>query len=306
MKIKELTLAFARKSFGLWEAFILIDLTNQKSRKIMQNLMSFLLIGILFVSVISAQNTVVPIVIREDLIGGTQNGKWLTAEQTEQQMNDKTEYKAINFNEISLGVFVGTKADRGVCENARITFERLYASVEEDDDKSPLMLGTFADWDPLPRFSKKLIPSNKANQKIVADFLKTKGINKAKIEITQIFQIDLEGDGKKEIIIAANYYKKGESEEQNVGDYSFVLLRKIVNGKMKNILIDGEFFTAKLIQSGDFNPPNRREITAIADLNGDGKMEIVVSNFGYEAHSHAILEIKNEKLIKVLESECSV
>lgn len=258
-----------------------------------------------FISPVFSQSTVIPIVVGEDLIGGTQNGKWLTAEETDGQINDKTEFKAINFNEISLGVFVGTKADRGVCENARITFERLYPDVE-DDDKSPLFIGTFADWDPLPRLSKKLLSSNKSNQKIVADFLKTKGIGKTKIKITQAFQIDLEGDGKKEIIIAANYYKKGMVEEQNVGDYSFVLLRKIVNGKPQNILIDGEFFTAKLIQSGEFAPPNSRKINAIADLNGDGKIEIVISNFGYEAHNQAIFEVKNSKPVKVLEVGCGV
>ncbi len=271
----------------------------------MKNLITFLLITAIFISTISAQIEIVPIVIKETLIGGTQNGKWLNAEQTDKQMNDKIEYKAINFNEISLGVFVGKKADSGVCENPRITFESLYKELEEDDS-SPLMLGTFADWDPLPRRSKKLLSSSKTNQKIVAEFLKTKGISKTKIKITQAFQIDLEGDGKKEIIIAANYYKNGMTEEQSIGDYSFVLLRKIVNGKPQTTLIEGTFFTAKLLQSGDYDPPSEHRITAIADLNGDGKMEIVLALFGYEYNRDTIFEMKNGKPIKALEVSCGV
>lgn len=271
----------------------------------MKNLTRFLFIGIVFVSTVSAQIAIVPIVLRETLIGGTQNGKWFTAEQMDKQMNDKTEYKAINFNEISLGVFVGKKADRGVCENPRITFESLYEELEESDN-SPLMLGTFADWDPLPRFSKKLLSSSKTNQEIVTEFLNTKGISKTKIKITQAFQIDLEGDGKKEIIISANYYKNGMTEEQNISDYSLVLERKTVNGKPQTKLIEGTFFTAKLLRSGEYDPPSEHHITAIADLNGDVKMEIVLALFSYEYNKDTLFEMKNGELIKILEVDCGV
>lgn len=278
----------------------------------MRNLMTFLLFGIIFVSTISAQNSVVPIVVGEDLIGGTQNGKWITASQTEARFEDKTEFKLIKFTEIDLGVFVGTKADRGVCENARITFAKLDGEAEDNDEQN-LMLGTFADWDPLPHIPKKIDLSNKANQKIVADFLKTKGILKTKIKITQAFQIDLEGDGKDEIIITGNYFKKAkEGEEiaadgqQSAGDYSFILLRKIIKGKPQNILTEGDFYTSRLLQSGEYPMPSVREITAIADLNGDGKMEFVLREIYYEGNRTAVFEMKNGNFIKVLEAECSV
>ena len=84
------------------------------------------------------------------------------------------------------------------------------------------------------------------------------------------------------------------------------MLRKIVKGKPQNILLDGEFFTAKLLRSGEFAPPSVRDITAIADFNGDGKMEFVLSVFGYEYNSNTIFEMKNGKPVKVLESECGV
>ena len=47
-------------------------------------------------------------------------------------------------------------------------------------------------------------------------------------------------------------------------------------------------------------------IYAPDDLSGDGKMEFVLSVFGYEAHSDTIFEMKNAKPVKVLESECYV
>jgi hypothetical protein len=117
---------------------------------------------------------------------------------------------------------------------------------------------------------------------------------------------DLDGDGKKEIIIAAYYYKREIIEEQSVGDYSFVLLRKMVGRKWQNILISGEFFTKSFVQSGEYGPPNSHKITALADLNGDGKMEIVMRSYYYEGHWNAVFELSKTKLNKVLEVECGL
>jgi len=265
----------------------------------------FFLYLMIFNLIVPAQDTVVPILYSETLLGGAQNGKWITAEKTDAQLKNKTEFKILSFNGFKKGSIFGTKEDdRGVCtENPRLTFEEPEANVS---DAPPFAIGANAKWNPVPRLPQAIGLTDKTYTKIVADFLKTKGLAKTKIKITQAFRIDLEGDGQNEIIIAGNYYKKGGGETQNAGDYSFILLRRTVKGKPQNVLIEGDFFTSKLLDSGDFNPPNKREITAIADLNGDSKMEIVLADFGYEAHSYTILEMKNGKPVKVLESECSV
>lgn len=275
-----------------------------ENRNFTRKVLAFLCLLIFTLSV-PAQEPVVPIVYGETLIGGAQNGKWITAEKTDAQLKDKTEFKILSFNGFKKGSIFGTKDDdRGVCtENPRLTFEEPEANI---NDAPPFAIGANAKWNPVPRLPQAIGLKDKTYTKIVADFLKTKGIAKTKIKITQAFRIDLEGDGKDEIIITGNYYKKGGGETQNAGDYSFILLRRTLKGKPQNVLIEGDFFTAKLLRSGEFDPPNIHKITAIADLNGDGKMEIVLADFGYEAHSYTILEMKNGKPVKVLESECSV
>ncbi len=47
-------------------------------------------------------------------------------------------------------------------------------------------------------------------------------------------------------------------------------------------------------------------IYALADLSGDGKMEIVLGINYYEGDRNIIFEMKNGKPIKVLELECYV
>lgn len=259
---------------------------------------------LIFTLSVSAQETIVPIVHNITLLGGTQNGKWITAEKTAESLKDKTEFNIINFNGVEKDKVFGTKGERqGAClENPVIKLPE----TDNPDENVRFALGANAKWNPLPRIPQAIGLTDKTYTKAVADFLKTKGIAKTNIAITQIYRIDLEGDGQDEVIIAGNYYKKGMSEEQSVGDYSFVLLRKIVKGKTQNILMGGEFFTAKLVKSRDFDPPNMREISAIADLNGDGKMEFVLWDIYYEGNRTAVFEMKSGKPVKVLESECYV
>lgn len=270
----------------------------------MRNLTAILLISAICVSGAFAQSPVVPFVYGETLIGGAQNGRWLAADKTDAQIKDKTEFKIVSLSGVTKSGIVGTKNnDRGVCENPRITFE---LGDDNDTDDSPFLIGANAAWNPVPRIPQAINLTDRAFTKFVADLLRTKGISKTTIKITQAFRVDLDNDGRNEILITGNYYRKGMSEEQSAGDYSFILLRRTVKGKLQNVLLEGEFYTSRLVRSRDFDPPSERRITAIADLNGDGKMEFMLSVFGYEYNSNTIFEMKSGRPISVLASECGV
>jgi hypothetical protein len=247
--------------------------------------------------VIFSQPAVVPIVKDKMLMGGAQNGKWLTAQQILPQLKNETEFILIGLKGVEEGgLTLGKKGEEsGVCpQNAVIDLEL--------EIESGIALGSNATWNPAPRLPKNIALTNPTYQKIVADFLQTKGISKTRIKITQAFRVDLDGDAAEEVLIAANYYKRGVGEQQSAGDYSFALLRKIIGGKPQNVLIDGEFFT----RQGEYDPPNLREISPIADLNGDGKMEIVLDVSYYEGRWTEVYELRQNKLAKVLEIECGL
>lgn len=269
----------------------------------MRSLKSFLCL-LIFASITPGQSeTVVPIATTYYLLGGTQNGKWLTAETVAPLIKKETKMVLIDVKGIVKGggILTDMGEDYGGCGQNKKTVR-----LEPEIRSGIVAVGDNAKWNPVPRVPKLIRVTDKSYAKIAADFLKTEGIVKTKIKLSQIVQIDLEGDGQNEIVITGNFYKKGMGENQNAGDYSFAILRKTVNGKPQNILLEGEFFTAKLVRSGDFDPPSEREITAIADLNGDGKMEFVLAVSGYEYNSNTIFEMKSGKPIKVLEAECYV
>ena len=58
----------------------------------------------------------------------------------------------------------------------------------------------------------------------------------------------------------------------------------------------------------DFGAPSEYEVSAIADLNGDGKMELVIYCQYYEGNWVETYEIKSGKLssVKILDVACGV
>jgi hypothetical protein len=248
---------------------------------------------VIFVSAMSAQNTVIPIVQDNILLGGVQDGKWISAEQIFLKVKDESQFILISPKGTeNMGLAVGRKSQFSTCSDLPDI---------EIGKKSAIAIGAEAKWNPLPRLSNKIPFTDKNIQKIALDFLKSRKIVAAKVEIGQSFEVDIDGDGSMETLIAADYYENTDSlETRSVGDYSFVLLRKMVNGQPQNILIDGEFFTkANLSGSTDV-----RSISLIADLNGDGIMEIILTVDHQEGFWNRIYQLNQNQSTKVLEVGC--
>lgn len=266
----------------------------------MRILKSILCLLLVFAATVTAQEerqAIVPLATGYYLLGGSQNGKWLTTEATAPTLEKRTRMVFVNLRGGVKGsaILNNTGEDYGACPENKMM--RL-----EPETESGFAVGANAGWNLVPRPPEPISVANKTYRKIAADFLRTKGIARTRINLRQIVRIDLEGDGRAEVLITGNFYKKGNMEAQTPGDYSFALLRKIVNGRVRNILIDGEFFTRR----DYYDPPNTRRILAVADLNGDGRMEIVLDTHYYEGNWKQVFEINGTKLSKVLEVSCLV
>jgi hypothetical protein len=69
-----------------------------------------------------------------------------------------------------------------------------------------------------------------------------------------------------------------------------VLLRRVVTGKLETQLIEGEFYPKafKADAKASFNAPNTYKVIAVMDLDGDGKIEVVVGSQYYEGGATTI------------------
>ncbi len=257
---------------------------------------------LLFVSIVlfllslavSAQNVVVPIVEIKlgGLMGGVQNGRWIAPSSVAGKMTAETEFILIGPNGVEEGgVTLGTKASQeDVCPD----FTRMEFELKAD---SGVALGSSAKWNPMPRMPKTIDPTSPIYRAVAASFLKRKGIARPVVNIKEAFRIDLEGDGVDEVVLSATYYKNGLSSAAQPGDYSFVIVRKVTGKTVTDHLLEGEFILRRI----NFGAPTENHISAIADLNGDGKMEIVLYGFYYEGDFAGAFEMKNGRPVKIKE-----
>jgi hypothetical protein len=147
----------------------------------------------------------------------------------------------------------------------------------------------------------------------VRDFLKTKGIEQPKVKIDSILRIDLDGDGEDEVLISAtNYFSKKDRVPMRspAGSYSMVLLRRVVAGKAETQLVEGEFYPkaypTPTRDDASFNAPNAYKLIAVLDLDGDGKMEVVVASNYYEGGETTIYRCDPKKVETLLSVACGV
>ena len=259
---------------------------------------------------IYSQDGIVLIAHNNYLIGGTKSGKWL--KDNEVSINTGKPAKFFGFdsfkNENPSEIY-GTIGDVLGCGAYYFYFgktAKIPENVFGDDSLKPILaIGANAKWNPLPRTLKKIALTNKKYQKIALDFLKTKGMKTKSVKLESVISIDLEGDGTDEIFIDATNYKDKKGEiggTARAGNYSFVLMRKIIKGKPKNFLIEGEF-NPKKPEIEDY--VSEFDMSAFADLNGDGKMELILKGlYSYGGVSTEIYESDKNRLKKVLFVEC--
>lgn len=254
------------------------------------------------------------------LLGGFQNGQYVNAKTASGFSNEGSftlfGLEGPNEGETKIAKFNNEMGD--ICEE--------FYGVEIDESVTTgVLVSSDVTWNPMPRIPVSISPENPAYVKVVRDFLRTKGIAKPFVKIQQIYKVDLEGDGTDEVVIRATNYKGGLNPSTSAGDYSFVMVRRIsakpIYGRpsvkkdgrllvpkinkvnVENILLAGEFYP----KAAQFNAPNEYNITGILDLNGDGKMEVVIYGAYYEGAWVETYELMSgAKPKKVLETGCGV
>lgn len=116
--------------------------------------------------------------------------------------------------------------------------------------------------------------------KLVKDWLAKNGLRGARPRLTQTLRVDLDGAGRDEVLIAAASRPQiGHEPHALAGDYTLVWLRAVGrDGQARTFSLAREIYHKAM----GFSAPTHAEILACADINGDGRMEIVLSIGYYE------------------------
>jgi hypothetical protein len=154
------------------------------------------------------------------------------------------------------------------------------------DWPGPLGVAISAPWILVPHLVEE-IEDDGTYAAFAAEMLAERGLNVPEPSIKQLLQVDLEGDGVNEVLVVAEDVTAGLFAED--GDYSIAFMRRTVQGDVQTAIL-GE----SVIVTADSPVVNSFSVAAVADLNGDGRMEVVLTTAYYEGIGVEVWEHVND------------
>lgn len=155
-------------------------------------------------------------------------------------------------------------------------------------------------WDAAPRRPSVLDRNSPVYREAVSAWLREQGINDPKPTLSQLWRIDLEGDSRDEVLVAASRHR-GSATSTVAGDYSVLLLRKLVGDKVATLPIASSLYPEACIAECALAV---HEVFGALDLNGDGRLEIITKSSAYESITQAVHSVDGAHAVKRLEWTC--
>jgi hypothetical protein len=165
---------------------------------------------------------------------------------------------------------------------------------------SPDLIALSGRWDAQPRRVWEIEISNTYTT-VVEEFLRQAGMPESPVEIDRIYRFDIEGDGFEEVLIAASHFEDGpKSLSTASGDYSILILRALVDGRVKSVPLVDQHYTS----ASDINPTQFR-IGGILDLNGDGAFDVIAIGEDASSTHYWTFDLTQPSLGPIAQMNCS-
>lgn len=170
---------------------------------------------------------------------------------------------------------------------------------------SPTGVAISAPWELTPHFVQQETDDGTYSA-FARPLLAARGLDVPNPVIKQVVRFDLDGDGVNEVVAVAEEVTGDGGIYAEEGNYSLVFMRKVVEGEVQTAIL-GESIVDEL---QEFETPFilTHAVAAVADLSGDGKMEVVLDEVYYEGQGWSVWEYVNDDLGPVLQiaSGCGV
>ena len=140
----------------------------------------------------------------------------------------------------------------------------------EASDRKPMLSGF------VPRVPRRVttLPLGAAYRSIAQAWAGKRGYRTPNLRLTGAFRADLDGDGAQEVLLSATSGKPG-GEGWTKGAYSFVLLRAVGRKGLVQTALE-------LSSAPKGGVMDEKRVRAVADLDGDGRMEVLTTGVAAE------------------------
>jgi hypothetical protein len=173
------------------------------------------------------------------------------------------------------------------------------------DWPDPVGLAISAPWDITPHFFQEET-DNGTYSDLARPLLATRGLDVENPVIKQVVRFDMDGNGENEVLAVAEDIEDSDSLFAQEGDYSLVFMRIVVEGEVQTAILGESIVTE--VQEGTTPFILSHSVAAVADLSGDGKMEMIIHEVYYEGSGWSVWEYVNDDLGPVFQigSGCGV
>lgn len=146
-------------------------------------------------------------------------------------------------------------------------------------------------------------PKNSTYEQIAAAALVPSGIRRDRVGLKQHLRMDLNADNSEDVLLTAQSRLRFSEEPQfERGAFALVLLRS--QSRSGNVLSLPLVLEAPK-KEGE-GPPNDVRILAIADINGDGRQEILVETGYYEGGGLRAFAFDGKKATRLFQADWGV
>ena len=227
------------------------------------------------------------------LLGGVGRGVWFTPDMSALRFADKATYSLHTLTQANKYFF------QGQAPKSSMTCSSFFIGTDADLDEIG-MVAVLDGWDITKRDVTELPAKNQFYQQVVLDWLIAEGVSSPEIGSLQIFSVDLEGDGADEIFISATHLD-GSQHTTKAGDYSVVLMRKVVGNDAVTIQLVADIYSSKELE---ITFPRTYSLVNFIDLNQDGVLEVVAGIEKWEGFGGIIYQVNGQDVIQALKAEC--
>ena len=226
------------------------------------------------------------------LFGGSVDGKWVDGDTLMARLKACEQYRIYSTTKF-LGIYTADKPKKDPDYAGELAPELTF-KLPSGTTRAQTLIGIAGGWNALPRIPIEESVKEPTYQQVVKDYLIKHGIKGAKVNITRILRIDLDGDHSNEVLISATSPNKYILEDSHKGDYSVVLLRKIIKGKAITIPVEEYLYNGE--------EASQYTLQGAFDVNGDAVMEILVGWKYVSGSGSTIYSVKNNNVLELLRS----
>ncbi|HKR01715.1 MAG TPA: hypothetical protein VJT09_13635 [Pyrinomonadaceae bacterium] len=234
------------------------------------------------------------------LVGGVAGREWLGGEALAPLLKGGERYRLYTLTTARARVVRSNAAPaEEVCNG---TMNVRFPSDVQDG------IAVSGDWNALPRVPRMISTRDPAYRQAVARILRRHGFANPRINVTQVLRVDLDGDGIEEALVSATHLAEGLSVNggpmavhARPGDYSLVFVRKIVRGRVRDIILSEGYFPRR---NSEQWTPTQDIVAAVLDLNGDGRMEIILHGGYYEGSWSTVFRLDGDRVENVFGCGC--